>query len=117
MATRGQKLARFFRSNPTVGEDQLWRALRHLDDPRFRRQKPFGPYVLDFYAPRYRLAIEIDGPYHDADRDHLRDAWLLARGVYTIRVKWDEMNPDVVLDEVAKVCAWLKPRFRRKRDA
>jgi very-short-patch-repair endonuclease len=27
----------------------------------FRRQHPIGPYVLDFYCPAARLAIEIDG--------------------------------------------------------
>ncbi len=56
---------------------------------RFRRQHPVGPYVLDFYAPRAKLAIEVDGTAHDlpsqATRDASRDAGLAARGIRVLR--------------------------------
>ncbi len=57
--------------------------------PIFRRQHPIGPYVLDFYCAKARLAIEIDGMSHDlADRpqrDVRRDAWHEAEGVTVTR--------------------------------
>jgi very-short-patch-repair endonuclease len=63
---------------------------------RFRRQHPVGPYVLDFYCPRLRLAIELDGGQHnfvgETERDQRRDLWLAARGVTLLRF-W---NSDVI---------------------
>jgi very-short-patch-repair endonuclease len=57
---------------------------------RFRRQHPVGPYILDFYCPSARLAIEIDGTAHDfgdrPQRDDARDAWLVAKGIGTLRI-------------------------------
>jgi very-short-patch-repair endonuclease len=39
-----------------------------------RATRPIGPYVLDFYCAKARLAVEIDGMSHDtADRPE-RDA-------------------------------------------
>jgi very-short-patch-repair endonuclease len=63
-------------------EARLWARLRERSSeiPAFRRQHPVGPYVLDFYCAKARLAIEIDGISHDLgdhpQRDQRRDAWL-----------------------------------------
>jgi adenine-specific DNA-methyltransferase len=40
---------------------------------KFRRQHPFGPYVLDFFCVRARLAIEIDGGQHWTDAQQRHD--------------------------------------------
>ena len=70
----------------------LWKALRgaKLGGHRFRRQHPFGPYILDFYCDALKLAIEVDGGGHgfgdNPERDHRRDDWLLAQGVRTLRI-------------------------------
>ena len=70
----------------------MWKHLRVRDPvlPVFRRQHPFGPYVLDFYCAAARLAVEIDGQVRDsADRparDERRDAWLCDRGVTVLRI-------------------------------
>jgi len=50
----------------TLPEVVLWQHLRgrHFSGPRFRRQHPAGPYVLDFYCPAAKLAVEIDGYVH-----------------------------------------------------
>lgn len=55
--------ARDLRRKLTLPEVILWTALRgrHLDGRRFRRQHPFGAYILDFYCDEARLAVEIDG--------------------------------------------------------
>ena len=73
-------------------EARLWVRLRQRAPglPTFRRQHPIGPYVLDFYCAKARLAIEIDGMSHDIggrpERDPRRDAWLAARGVTVMRI-------------------------------
>jgi very-short-patch-repair endonuclease len=49
-----------------------------------------GPYVLDFYCAKAKLAIEIDGIVHDMggnpQRDVKRDAWLEKHGVTVVRI-------------------------------
>jgi very-short-patch-repair endonuclease len=49
-----------------------------------------GPYILDFYCPAAKLAVEIDGAGHgmgdQPQRDNRRDAWLAERGVTTLRI-------------------------------
>src|SRR5262245_56243388 len=73
-------------------EARLWSRLRvrAADQPIFRRQHPIGPYVLDFYCVKARLAIEVDGQSHDLgdrpQRDARRDAWLQESGVTVVRI-------------------------------
>ena len=54
------------RKHGTVAEAVLWRILkdRQIEGVRFRRQFGVGNYVLDFYAPDLKLAIELDGRGH-----------------------------------------------------
>jgi len=87
--------ARQLRRNSTDVEMKLWQKLRNRQlGVDFRRQHPAGPFVLDFYAPALRLAIECDGGQHaQAEaKDRQRDAWLAERGVIVLRF-W---NSDVV---------------------
>ena len=54
--------ARTLRRAMTRPEVLLWQVLRERPNGlRFRRQHPVGPFVLDFYCPAARLAIEVDG--------------------------------------------------------
>ena len=101
---------RQLRRQLTPAEAALWNALknRQLDGRRFRRQASVGPYILDFYCPAERLAIELDGAAHDhalaQAHDARRDAWLAAQGIRTLRFVNDELrhNMDGVLDEIRK---------------
>jgi len=58
--------ARALRRASTHAETILWRLLRsrHLVGWKFRRQYPLHDYVLDFYCPAARLAVEVDGCGH-----------------------------------------------------
>ena len=84
--------ARRLRRTLSPPEARLWTRLRarRPGAPIFRRQHPLGPYVLDFYCAKARLAIEIDGIGHDMgdrpQRDLRRDAWLRAQGVSIMRI-------------------------------
>ena len=64
----------------------------------FRRQHPFGPYVLDFFCPRAALCIEVDSDSHSFGdrprRDAQRDGYLRHNGVHTIRVAASEVISD-----------------------
>ncbi|MBN8552367.1 MAG: endonuclease domain-containing protein [Caulobacterales bacterium] len=87
MDQRLNKLAKRMRREPTVMERKLWTILRdrRLEGLKFRRQVVVGPYVVDFLCLRHRLIIEADGPFHDAERDSVRDAWLTSQGFQTLR--------------------------------
>jgi very-short-patch-repair endonuclease len=105
------KRARALRRALTLPEVLLWQALRggRVGGLRFRRQHPVGPYVLDFYCPSARLALEVDGAVHDlpnqAGRDLRRDAWLAGQGIRVLRVLaadvLDEERRQGVLDTIA----------------
>ncbi|MBW8733586.1 MAG: DUF559 domain-containing protein, partial [Asticcacaulis sp.] len=59
-------LARQMRRAMTEPEWLLWERLRVRDETRlnFRRQHAVGPFVLDFYSARAKLAVEVDGALH-----------------------------------------------------
>ena len=84
--------ARALRGAMSLPEVLLWRGLRRLglEGLRFRRQHPFGPYILDFYCAEARLAVQVDGQSHYVDdrreRDARRDAWLERSGVGVLRL-------------------------------
>src|SRR5688572_4179881 len=80
------KRARQLRRDATPEETILWAELRgtRLGIP-IRRQHPLGNVIVDFYCPRAKVAIELDGAHHDASADAERDRELLARGVVVFR--------------------------------
>src|SRR5438105_3967585 len=96
--------ARKLRREMSLPEIVLWQALRKkgLARLRFRRQHPIGPYILDFYCPAARLAVEVDGLAHDtaaqARHDERRRAWLAQHGVAVLRIR----AGDVLKDEALK---------------
>ena len=102
--------ARQLRGRMTRAEVILWQALRggRFAGRRFRRQQPFGPYVLDFYCPSAKLAVEVDGPVHreepQAGSDWVRDRYLAERGLETLRVESDAVvgDLDAVLTVIGK---------------
>ena len=61
----GIDTARRLRRKSTPSEAELWRSLRERGIAhKFRRQHPLGPFILDFFCPALRLAIELDGGIH-----------------------------------------------------
>jgi very-short-patch-repair endonuclease len=54
---------RQLRKNLTESEKALWSRLRNkqLLGIQFYRQKPIGEHIVDFFAPRAKLVIEVDG--------------------------------------------------------
>ncbi|MDO8750034.1 MAG: endonuclease domain-containing protein [Dehalococcoidia bacterium] len=86
----------------TDAERKLWAhlRLRQIEGHKFRRQRPIGPYIVDFVCLQRRLVIEVDGSQHmqRASLDARRDAWLASVGFMVLRF-WDNQ----VLNEMAAV--------------
>ncbi len=86
-----KRLARRLRSGMTEAEHRLWFNLRRkqLDGVPCYRQKPIGPYIVDFYLPEIRLVIEIDGSQHltetGMEADRTRTAYLEGLGLKVVR--------------------------------
>jgi len=56
---------RQLRNNATTEEKLLWEFLRKKQNGyKFRRQHSIENYILDFYCPEKRLAVEVDGAHH-----------------------------------------------------
>lgn len=83
--------ARQLRKNLTDGEKALWSRLRNkqLLGIQFYRQKPIGQHIVDFFAPRAKLGVEVDGSQHRVDdhveKDRLRDSYLGSLGLKVLR--------------------------------
>lgn len=106
--------ARALRRRMTDAETHLWRALRaqQLCGAKFRRQVPFGPYILDFACHAARLVIEVDGGQHaESASDIKRDRYIEASGYRVLRF-WNNdvlANLDGVLETVRTVLVERSP--------
>jgi len=79
---------RSLRRLQTDAERKLWQVLRgkQMEGARFVRQYSVGSYILDFYCPALRLAIEVDGSQHiDNDYDTKRTKYLKEKDITVIR--------------------------------
>ena len=105
-----KKNRRRLRNNLTPAEATLWENLknRQLEGKRFRRQFSVGNYILDFYCPEEKLAIELDGQGHytiwGAIKDEKRLEFLIKQGIRVIRfeniVVFEDMES--VLEEIRR---------------
>ena len=103
--------ARAMRREMTPAERRLWYdCLRHLP-VKFRRQRPIGRFIVDFYAPASKLVIEVDGDSHFEPQgiayDRERTAYLHGLGLHVLRFTNDEVLNN--LEGVhARLCAELQ---------
>jgi very-short-patch-repair endonuclease len=83
--------ARRLRAEMTESETALWWRLRRkqLLGVQFYRQKPIGSYIVDFYAPKAKLVVEVDGSQHlerdFTQQDAQRDEYLTDHGLLVLR--------------------------------
>lgn len=86
------------RNNSTEAEILLWLELKQskLGGRKFRRQHSIGNYIVDFYCPSEKLAVELDGEIHfqeeQIEYDKSRDAYINSLGIKVIRFE----NQDVI---------------------
>lgn len=84
-------LRKKLRNNGTCAEAVMWNILKHsqIGGLKFRRQHSIGPYVADFYCPEIKLALELDGHYHQTPEgkkhDLRRDQYFSSLGITTLR--------------------------------
>ena len=110
---RLKKLASELRKNMTPWEKQLWYEFLREQSPRFLRQKPLESYIVDFYCPTLRLAIEVDGGQHyepeGMERDAIRTAELGSMGITVLRFS----NADIK-ENLSGVCSSITNLIQEK---
>jgi very-short-patch-repair endonuclease len=92
----------------TDAEKYLWSRIRikQLNGYWFYRQKPVGEYIADFYCPKAKLVVEVDGGQHfseeTAEYDKIRDENMRSLGLRVIRFTNTEVlkNIEGVLERI-----------------
>ena len=105
--------SRLLRKHLTDSEEALWSRLRRkqLLGVQFYRQKPIVDYIVDFFAPRARLVVEVDGSQHLAthhtQRDKSRDTHLASLGLKVVRFNSREVlqDMDAVVEAIYRTLA------------
>lgn len=98
------------RNNLTSAEVALWKILKgkKIDGRKFRRQHSVGYYILDFYCPAERLAIELDGAHHFTEegrkKDALRTKYLNSMNIRVVRFENIEVLQNLagVVEEIMR---------------
>ena len=86
-----KQYSRQLRENMTDAERKLWSKIRmkQLKGYQFYRQKPIGDYIVDFFCPRAKLVIEVDGSQHLSDEvteyDRIRNEYFSSLGLRVLR--------------------------------
>ena len=99
----------------TPQEIFLWQKInrKRINGVQFYRQKPIGPYIVDFYAKRPKLIIELDGGHHyeniQMEKDKNRDLYLESLGFivlrfdnYSVRANWSGVL-QVILETISRL--------------
>ena len=94
-----KKYAVEMRKNQTDEEKKVWYQILKGRTPKFHRQRIIGNYIVDFYCPQLRLAIEIDGYQHfyeeNIEYDNKRTEYIESQDIYILRFENTEVNKDI----------------------
>jgi very-short-patch-repair endonuclease len=98
-----QKFRMHLKHTHTEAEQLMWNYLMNAARRKgqrgihFVQQLPIGPYFADFYCPRAKLVVEVDGSYHDGQEeyDQRRDVFMAGRGLLVLRFKNEEVLADI----------------------
>ena len=66
--------ARELRNNATKQENSLWYRFLKYQPVQWYRQKVIGEFIVDFYCPKAKLVIELDGMQHSLPDHQIYDA-------------------------------------------
>lgn len=109
---------RKLRKNLTRAEATFWKIVKNssFEGRKFRRQHSVGNYILDFYCPSEKLAIELDGQvnFNDSAReyDNERKLFLQRYGIKVLRFENRRIFEDLewMLDIIRSNFGWNKKK-------
>ncbi len=103
-------LRRKLRKKMTAAEVALWLMIKNkqIEGIRFLRQYSVDKYILDFYCPQHKLAIELDGESHNdihaIEYDKKRTEHIYSMGIRVLRFENFEIfdYPERTIDEIIR---------------
>jgi adenine-specific DNA-methyltransferase len=101
---------RELRKSQTDCENIVWGLLRNKQCKglKFFRQYSIGPYILDFYCPKLKLSIELDGGQHfeNKEYDQIRTEYLRQYNITELRFWNNEIleNLEGVYQKILEYC-------------
>ena len=99
--------AKALRKNMTLAERKIWYDYLRNFSYRVYRQRPIDNFIVDFYCPKLKLVIEIDGDSHSSENaqkyDRERTKILAGYGLKVIR-----FNNEEVLHNLAGVVTLIE---------
>ncbi len=109
--TTEKQKRRQLRKDQTFCEKIMWQYLRdrRLLGVKFRRQYSVDKFVIDYYCPELKLAVELDGSIHDnpeqKEYDKQRQLYLEKFGIRFVRVTNDELmsNANMAFKKIEEV--------------
>jgi len=96
-----KKFSRILRKNMTDAERKLWYRIRmkQIKELQFYRKKPIGNCIVDFYCPKVKLVIELDGGQHylqtGKEKDKIKDNYLRGLGLKVLRFSDVDILKDI----------------------
>jgi len=107
---------RKLRQNQTNAEELVWRFLRNRQmlGYKFKRQYSVDHFVIDFYCPELKLAVEIDGGTHNnpeqKKKDIGRQKYLEAFNIKFVRIKDEELfgNPNKAFNKIERAIKLIR---------
>ena len=112
---------KLLRRNAPEPELFLWSKMKgkQLSGYKFRRQFSIDHYSLDFYCPRMRLDVEVDGKHHESrdtqESDQVRDKYLKSLGIEVLRFTNEEVleRVDTVITKISETLGRLSDRVEQ----
>ena len=111
LLSRAQEL----RKNMTKEERNLWYDFLKDYPAIILRQKIIGNYIADFYCPKAKLVIEVDGFQHELDPDIVksdeeRTKFFSEMGIAVFRIK----NSDINKQNFAHICNEIDKQIKKR---
>ena len=108
-------LAKNLRKLATPQEKHLWYDFLKDHPIKFSRQKAIGEYIVDFYCPSLKIAIEIDGNQHYSidglENDKHRAKEINKQGIQIIRITNNQIDKNFTW-----VCEYLNTEFQKAQN-
>ncbi|MDD5031453.1 MAG: endonuclease domain-containing protein [Patescibacteria group bacterium] len=103
-----KKTRQYLRNNATKAEKIFWQELRNNKiGVKFRRQHGIKGYVVDFYCPKLKLIIELDGVVHDFRKQRERD-YLKEKELEKLNFKVIRYNNFDIMENIGEVMKDLR---------
>jgi len=102
--------AKMMRKNPTLAEKKLWQAYLRKFKFQVLRQRVIDHFIVDFYIPKLKLVIEVDGEIHNdkdiKEYDKQRSLFLESYNVEVIRFRNEE-----VINKFDDICKEIEKKI------